>query len=511
MKKQISAKQRTETPLPPLNFWGFLRWTWRQLTSMNTALLLLLLVALAAIPGSILPQRTASILKVNNWKSDNPTFANIFDSLGLFDVYGSFWFSAIYILLMISLIGCVIPRLKVYWQSFNEQPPNPPTEIKKFSGYRKITISKTNINNIETILKEMGWRVNKKGNGLTAEKGYSREAGNLVFHASLILLTIALAFGALFSYRGTVIVKEGNGFANTLTQYDDFRAGKLFNIKSMPNFYFTLNDFTVEFERSIVQKGSPRKFEADITINGENDLKILVNKPFNIDGTKVFLTGHGYAPRIEVLNPVKEIIFSDSVVFLPQDGNFSSTGVIKIADESPQLGINARFLPTANVDPINGPTSTFPALDNPQIFMSLWQGDLGVNDGISQSIYKLDTSKMTELGLEELKPGESWITDQGFEVKFLAIEQFATFQVAYEPGRFLALLGAIFAMLGMFFGLGIQRRRIWVLMPRVQKGPSVIEVAGLAKSTNHDVNKDLEKLLEVLGVRKLSKKGDRSI
>ena len=511
MTKQISTKQRTETPLPPLNIWGFLRWIWRQLTSMNTALLLLLLVALAAIPGSILPQRTASILKVNNWKNANPTFADIFDSLGLFDVYGSFWFSAIYILLMISLIGCVIPRLKVYWQSFNEQPPNPPIEIKKFAGYRKLNLPKANINKIESILMELGWRVNKKGNGLTAEKGYAREAGNLVFHASLIILTIALAFGALFSYRGTVIVKEGNGFANTLTQYDDFRAGKLFNIKSMPSFFFTLNDFTVEFERSINQKGSPRKFEADITLNDENQFKILVNKPFNVDGTKVYLTGHGYAPRIEVLNPRKERIFSDSVVFLPQDGNFSSNGVIKIADESPQLGINARFLPTAKIDPINGPTSTFPALDNPQIFLSLWQGDLGVDEGISQSIYKLDTSKMTELGLEELKPGESWNTDQGYEVKFLAIEQFATFQVAYEPGRFLALLGAIFAMLGMFFGLGIQRRRIWVLMPRVQKGPSVIEIAGLAKSTNHDINKDLGNLLTSLGVKKLSKKGDRSI
>jgi len=511
MKKQISAKQRTETPLPPLNFWGFLRWTWRQLTSMNTALLLLLLVALAAIPGSILPQRTASILKVNNWKSANPTFANVFDSLGLFDVYGSFWFSAIYILLMISLIGCVIPRLKIYWQSFNEQPPNPPIEIKKFNGYRRISIPRTNLNKIESILNEMGWRVNKKANGLTAEKGYAREAGNLVFHASLIILTIALAFGALFSYRGTVIVKEGNGFANTLTQYDDFRAGKLFNIRSMPNFFFTLNNFTVEFERSINQKGSPRKFEADIRLNDKKDLKVLVNKPFNVNGTKIYLTGHGYAPRIDVLNSRKEIIFSDSVVFLPQDGNFSSTGVIKIADESPQLGINARFLPTAKIDPINGPTSTFPGLDNPQIFMSLWQGDMGVNDGISQSIYKLDTSKMTELGLEELKPGESWITDQGFEIRFQSVEQFASFQVAYEPGRFLALLGAIFAMLGMFFGLGIQRRRVWVLMPRVQKGPSVIEVAGLAKSTNHDISKDIEKILAELSGKRFIKKGDRSI
>ena len=511
MKKQISAKQRTETPLPPLNFVGFLRWTWRQLTSMNTALLLLLLVALAAIPGSILPQRTASILKVNNWKNENPALADIFESLSFFDVYGSFWFSALYILLMISLIGCVVPRLRVYWQSFNEVPPNPPTSINKFSGYQEIKISKSNIDKIELKLNNLGWRTNKKLNGLTAEKGYAREAGNLIFHASLILITVALAFGALFSYRGTVIVKEGSGFANTLTQYDDFRAGKLFNISSMPDFFFTLKDFVVEFERSVNQKGSPRKFEANIVVDGQKELKVLVNKPFNIDGTKIYLTGHGYAPRLEVLNPQKEIIFSDSVVFLPQDGNFSSTGVIKIADENPQLGINARFLPTAIVDPVNGPVSVFPALDNPQIFLSLWQGDLGVNQGIAQSIYKLDTTKMKELGIEELKPGETWVTDQGYEVKFLSVDQFASFQVAYEPGRFLALIGAILAMGGMFFGLFVQRRRIWVVMPKTSRGSSVIGIAGLAKSVNHDINKDIEKILMELGVKKIKKKKDRSI
>ena len=210
MTKQISAKQRTETTLPPMNFVGFLRWNWRQLTSMNTALLLLVLVALAAIPGSILPQRTASILKVNNWKTENPRVAEIFDALGLFDVYGSFWFSAIYILLMISLIGCVIPRLNVYWKSFNEKPPKPPKEIARYAGYKEVKINKSNFNEIESIIRKLGWRVNRNGNALTAEKGYTREAGNLVFHASLILLTVALAFGALFSYRGTIIVKEGN-------------------------------------------------------------------------------------------------------------------------------------------------------------------------------------------------------------------------------------------------------------------------------------------------------------
>ncbi|MFY7842115.1 MAG: cytochrome c biogenesis protein ResB [Actinomycetes bacterium] len=511
MTKQISAKQRTETTLPPMNFVGFLRWNWRQLTSMNTALLLLVLVALAAIPGSILPQRTASILKVNNWKTENPRFAEIFDALGLFDVYGSFWFSAIYILLMISLIGCVIPRLNVYWKSFNEKPPKPPKEIDRFAGFQKLKINKSNFNEIESIIKKLGWRVNRNGNALTAEKGYTREAGNLVFHASLILLTVALAFGALFSYRGTIIVKEGNGFANTLTQFDDFRAGKLFSIARMPNFYFTLNDFVVDFERGINQRGAPRKFEANITLNAEEDLKVLVNRPFTIDGTKVFLTGHGYAPRIEVINKEKEIIFSDSVTFLPQDANFTSTGVIKIADNNPQLGINAQFFPTAALDPVNGLVSVFPELDNPQLALSLWQGNLGVDEGIAQSIYRLDTSKMTQLESKELVPGQTWQTAAGYEIKFVAVEQFATFQVAYEPGRFMALVGAILAMVGMFFGLGVQRRRIWVLMPKSQKGSSVIEVAGLSKSNSHDVTKDIDKVLQSFGIEKKKAKRSRSI
>ena len=155
--KQISAKQRTETVLPPLNFLGFTRWMWRQLTSMNTALLLLLFVALAAIPGSILPQKTASLIRVNNWKNDNPNLADLFESLSFFDVYGSVWFSAIYILLMISIIGCVIPRLKIYFENWQEVPTKTPGVITKFSNYQKVKIKKTSISKIEKIAKNNGW------------------------------------------------------------------------------------------------------------------------------------------------------------------------------------------------------------------------------------------------------------------------------------------------------------------------------------------------------------------
>ena len=189
---------------------------------------------------------------------------------------------------------------------------------------------------------------------------------------------------------------------------------------------------------------------------------------------------------------------------MPQDGNFSSTGVVKIPDTNPQLGIEARFLPTATVDPVTGPTSTFPALDNPEIFMSLWQGDLGVNSGISQSIYKLDTSKMTQIGLEELSPGQSWITDSDYVISFDGIKQFVSFQIAYEPGRFVALVGAVLAMVGMIFGLGVQRRKIFIKMPAKSSSSNVIEIAGIAKE-NHNLEKDILKLLSELGLKKSMK------
>ena len=99
------------------------RWGWRQLTSMRTALVLLLLLALAAIPGSVIPQSGVDSLKTSRWQADHPDLTPIYERLGLFSVYDSAWFAAIYTLLMVSLVGCIIPRLFVYWRALRAKPP----------------------------------------------------------------------------------------------------------------------------------------------------------------------------------------------------------------------------------------------------------------------------------------------------------------------------------------------------------------------------------------------------
>lgn len=86
------------------------RFVWTQLTSMRTALVLLFALALGAIPGSLLPQRPTSPVRVREFITDNPQLGGFYDAIGMFDVYASAWFAAIYLLLFVSLVGCIIPR-----------------------------------------------------------------------------------------------------------------------------------------------------------------------------------------------------------------------------------------------------------------------------------------------------------------------------------------------------------------------------------------------------------------
>src|ERR1700712_1441978 len=89
---------------------ALLRNTWRGRTRMRTALVLLFLLALAALPGALLPQRSLNQRLVDQYFTDHPTIAPLLDKLKFFAVFASPWFAAVYLLLMVSLVGCLLPR-----------------------------------------------------------------------------------------------------------------------------------------------------------------------------------------------------------------------------------------------------------------------------------------------------------------------------------------------------------------------------------------------------------------
>jgi cytochrome c biogenesis protein len=304
----------------------------------------------------------------------------------------------------------------------------------------------------------------------------------------------------LWGYRGQVLVREGTGFSNTLVAYDEFSAGRLFDAKNLPPFGFELEDFEAEFEREGTQKGSPRQFTASALTRFEPGANwqretLEVNHPLEFSGTKIFLTGHGYAPVLTVTDPAGQVQFSDSVVFLPRDGNFTSIGVVKIPDAPQQVGLEGIFLPSAVVDEERGPISVFPAPDSPALFLVAWQGDLGVDSGEPQNIYQLRTEDMKRLGVTSLLPGDVWSLPQLGQVRFEGVDRFISLQIAHEPGRQLVLVASIAALIGLLFGLFVPRRRIWLKVTNDTQKKTVVEVAGLSRQGYAGLSSEIAEML----------------
>ncbi len=488
-----------DTP-PALSPRELLRWAWRQLTSMRTALLLLLLLALGAVPGSVIPQSNIDGIRVTRWKEAHPSLTPLYDKLGLFSVYDSPWFSAIYLLLMVSLVGCIIPRLGVYLRALRTPPPKAPANLSRLPSYVVVeTEEETEVvlDRARTALRKRRYRTVPGGtDALSAERGYLREAGNLLFHVSVIVVLVGFAVGQLFGFKGGAIVLVGKGFSNSLTQYDDFSPGSFFDAQDMTPMRFTVDDFTAKFLDHGPDMGQPTTFYADLTYqespgSAERKYRLAVNKPLQLPGASVFLVGHGYAPILKITDGNGDVAFDGPAVFLPQDASFASFGVVKVPDAQPeQLGFDGLFLPTYSFDMQRGPFSVFPDALNPAISLLAYHGDLGMDAGTPQSVFELDTDDMKKFTKADgkdfridLAPGKSVeLPDGAGTVEFTGWQRWVKVQVSDSPGKGVALAGVVLALVGLMGSLFVRRRRAWVRVTR-RDGRTVVEVAGLDRTT----------------------------
>ncbi|WP_432121627.1 cytochrome c biogenesis protein ResB [Streptomyces sp. S1] len=513
-------REDTVTGGPVLGVVGWIRWFWRQLTSMRVALILLFLLSLGAVPGSLVPQNSADEMKVQAFKDAHPTLTPLYEKLQFFDVYGSVWFSAIYILLFVSLIGCIVPRSWQFVGQLRGRPPGAPRRLDRLPAY---TTWRTAAGPEEAreaalaLLKKRRFRAHRTGDAVAAEKGYLREAGNLAFHVALIVMLVAFAWGQLFKSEGGKLIVEGDGFSNTLTQYDDFKSGSQFGTDELEPFSFRLDSFTGTYEKSGPQRGTPRTFEAAVTYSrGGADRKavIRVNEPLKVGDSKVYLIAHGYAPVVTVKDGRGKTVFHGAVPLLPIDNNVTSTGAIKVMDgyrdkngKKEQLGFQAFFVPTFAGAGQGTMFSQFPALDFPVMALTGFHGDLRVNSGLPQNVYQLDKSKMTQFKdasgnklAQRLLPGETMtLPDGAGSITFEKdVKEWASFQVSQQPGNGLALAGAIAAIAGLTGSLFIQRRRIWVRAVRGEDGVTVVEMAGLGRSESAKLPEELADLAVAL-------------
>lgn len=498
---------------PKLGFVGWLRWIWRQLTSMRTALFLLLLLAVAAVPGSLVPQHTSDPNGVVQYRLDHPVLYPILDKLQVFDTYTSVWFSAIYLLLFVSLVGCVVPRLKHHLGALRAKPPRTPARLQRMVGFRVRVLNGVAGNGdaadagavrqkalaaAQKLLKSSGYRTvmveTARDASVSAERGYLRETGNIVFHAALVGILLAVGVGGGFGYTGQRVLVNGQSFVNTLVNYDSFNPGRFVNTSGLAPYSLTLDGLDVKYVTDNKNAlGAPADYTAHVTAleDGKtSDRTIKVNDPLGIGGTNVYLLGNGYAPVITVRDANGKEAFHDAIPFPQQFQNMTSQGVVKVPDGlKKQLGMIGLFYPTAKKLSSGALASSYPDLKNPVLDLSVYQGDLGLDNGVPVSVYALDIDKMTEIagpgakakGLQ-LKPGETAQLPNGLgSVTFDRVERFASFDIHHDPTQSWVLLFAILVLGGLLTSLFVPRRRLWVKAITQSDGSLRLEYAGLAR------------------------------
>jgi cytochrome c biogenesis protein len=493
---------------PKLGPLGLVRWAWRQLTSMRTALFLLLLLAIAAVPGSLFPQRGADPSGVTKYFNDNPQLAPVLDKFQLFDVYTSFWFSAIYLLLFASLIGCIIPRTSHHARALRARPPKTPVRLTRMSGFQARVLpaelrddAPNPIEAAREVLRRSRYRValyqDARSTSVSAERGYLRETGNLVFHIALLGVLVAVGIGGGFGYTGQKVVVVGQSFVNSLPSYNSFNPGRFFSDSSLEPFSIRVDSLDVAYEtKNQNAVGTPLDYTAKVTTTGPGDARgtstIKVNDPLAIGGTNVYLLGNGYAPTITVKDPQGKVVFSDSVPFIAQDARLTSLGWVKVPDGlREQVGMIGFFYPTVGKSgtAAGALTSTFPGLRDPVLSLNVYAGDLGVDNGVPQSVYSLNTDKMTQLAgpgtktkALQLKPGQTVDLPNGLGTISLGdVKRYASLDVHHDPAQVWVLLFAVLILGGLLTSLFVPRRRIWVKAVENPDGSLTLEYAGLAR------------------------------
>jgi cytochrome c biogenesis protein len=489
-----------------------LRTGWRRLTAMRTALILLFLLALAAVPGSILPQRPLNPGKTSAYIAAHGGWGRFLDHLGMFDVFGSPWFAAVYLLLFVSLAGCLVPRIRMHARALVRKPLPAPRNLTKLPESGTLTTSASPAEYAAAARKALGrrWRIVERtepSGALTvsAEKGYSRETGNLVFHVALLVSLVLVVVGRLWSYQISQIVVQGQGFCNSAVVADSWKPGYLAargDVKPAPFCIDSLDKFTATYSAS----GEPTKFAAEVTYSRSVNSPvtehhtITVNHPLRLEGDRVYLIGHGFAPQITVTLPDGTVIH-DTAPFIPQNAStLMSEGAFKEPgkpDAKSDVGIEGFFAPTPLDEGGGVITSSSPQVNNPVLGIFVYIGQLNPN-AVPQSVYSLDKTHMTKIGAANMQVGDTRTFPNGVKVTFDGWLPWVSMQVSHDPSQGWLLLSAVAMVLGLLGSLGVRRRRVWLRISPSEPSLTLVSVGGLARSDSGNFTAEFEAILERL-------------
>jgi cytochrome c biogenesis protein len=482
---------------------------------MRTAIILLVLVALASVPGSLVPQRSSDPNGVIAFQNNDPELFAFYDSIQLFDTFTSVWFSSIYVLLFISLIGCILPRTLHHWRVLRAEPAEPPATWSRLPFLRTEAAPDgidAALSRAEATLRAARFRVVREGNSIRAEFGYLRETGNLIFHIALVGILGTIAATSGFGWNGQRIIVEGQTFTNQLASFESFNPGAWFDEKQLVPYGVTLSSFVPEYTKDpVTEAWMPIDYTAEVTITtaeGTRDATLKVNEPLALGDSQMYLLGNGFAPVFTVRDPDGNVVFDQPVAFLSQDSNLTSVGVVKIPDGLPkQVGMQGFFYPTSVALDSGALASNNPEPTNPTVTFNVYTGDLGLGSGLGANVFQLPVENLTQIAGRHtgeevvLTPGDVFVLPGNLgSVEFSGLRRFIGVEIRHDPTQLGVAISTFFVIAGLLASLGTRRRRVWIRVAGTARKPA-LEWGGMARGDDPRLDVALDKLVDRAGTR----------
>lgn len=270
---------------------------WKFFASIRLTVVLLLSLAVTSIIGTVIPQNQSPADYFHNY---GEFFYNFFSALNIFDMYHSWWFQILLLMLTINVIVCSLNRLPTTWKIvFVKIPPFNVSKFRSLSDKEEFTSNRPleDLRNKyeQAASKKFGyWRTEQtdKGFCVLAEKGRWARLGVYTVHLSVILLLLGGLIGSIFGFEGFVNIPEGE-------TVNSIRLRKTEQIHNL-DFEIRCDDFSVSF----YETGAPKEFRSTLSIieDGTSVLQkdIIVNHPLRYKGINLFQANYGMLPPEEI-------------------------------------------------------------------------------------------------------------------------------------------------------------------------------------------------------------------
>jgi cytochrome c biogenesis protein len=489
---------------------------WRSLRSMRTALGLLLLLALASVAGSLVPQVGTSDARIAAMFRDHPLRAQLYDRIGLFDVFGSWWFTLILALLLTSLVACLIPRTRGLIRNARMRP-QPATELEAMRHYASLLLPappELAAESARRLLRRRMFRVRSSGgNGdgrawVAADKGLAREAGSLLFHWSFLLILLGIVWGKGTGFTGQAVIVEGQTWTEAHASYDgQIHEGRFFG-EDHTGIQIHLDRFTASYR---IPSGIPRDFVSRVELSqpdgtSAGTVDVRVNHPAELDGVKIYQFGYGYAPVIRVESDGEPLVSGPTVcqqgpppagvspLQLPWDC------VVKLPTLRPQVGIRFELWPDVralNALLTTGQSMPMITVFSPVLTYTAYRGDLRSDLALPSG--QLDTSAMRVFSRGAVGAGETARLGDGITVSFPDLRRYSVLEIKRDRGLGVLLAAAILLLVGLLPALYTSRRKVWLTAEASPAGRgSLVKVGGFALQRRPQFEEEFDKLVRAL-------------